>query len=199
MAVIRMVMWRMRRQWLASLLLLVQMVFSFGAILIAISCVQEYTGTIRMLDSISGVENAIYWTPDTQSFDEGGVAAADKAVLDTGGFDAIGRMATGYFISPDGVHDVQLYSDGLAQNISLPILSGTWLRDTDSGRPALVVDERMGGTYPVGSIVDAEFSLADGGYVCVSYEVVGVLNMRGYIFDFSAGGNALRAGVKITQ
>ena len=194
MAVIRLVIWRMRRQWLSSLLLLMQMVFFFGAILIAISCVQEYTGTIRMLDSISGIDNAIYWTPDTQSLDEGGIAAADKAVLDTGGFDAIGRIATSYFIAPDGVHDVQLYNTELAQNISLPLSSGTWLRDTASGLPALVVDELMGRTYPVGSTVDAEFSLADGGHACVRFEVVGVLDMHGYIFDFSAGGNALRAG-----
>ena len=107
MAVIRLVMWRMRRQWLSSLLLLVQMIFFFGALFIAISCVQEYTGTIRMLDSISGIENATYWTPDIQSLDDGSFKSADRAVLDTGGFDAIGRMATSYFVSSDGAHDVQ--------------------------------------------------------------------------------------------
>ena len=194
MAVIRLVMWRMRRQWLSSLLLLVQMIFFFGALFIAISCVQEYTGTIRMLDSISGIENATYWTPDIQSLDDGSFKSADRAVLDTGGFDAIGRMATSYFVSSDGAHDVQFYSDELARNMSLPLSSGTWLCDSASGLPVLVVDEHMGSKYPVGSIVDAEFYIADGGCIRVSYEVVGVLDMRGYIFDFSAGGNALRAG-----
>ena len=185
-----------------------QLIFLFSGILLTVSALQEYLETISVFKKIQGIDNAFYWTMNDEYFlfsEENHHEYDDyfenieHRMMETVLFQGIGNIQTDSFETSDGIYDLQIYSKAMSENMRLPLKAGEWFSDDEpTGIAEMIVDGRMAEKYPVGSTVEATFAHTDwktgeDSIQTVSFQVVGVLDMRGFIFDLYSGGNALTA------
>jgi hypothetical protein len=219
--------WRFKKQIVLQLLLVFQLFFFVIGMVITTGTILEHTLSVRLLNGIQGMQDALYWTIDDEPYlnkasmryeellSAGTVINSDPDVankayinyidsiennaLQSGAFAGSGKISTHSFSTEKGVYDLQLYNAELAGKIRLPMADGHWLDyQTDSGLPGIIVDTSMRYDYPIGSLVEGVFTrwdsiLKDEVKYYFNMEVVGVVNMKGFIFDFRSGGNVLRA------
>ena len=194
---------RIQRQWLIHVFLVLQVGLFFNGLLLTFAAVQEYTDSIMLFQRIKGLNHAVYWTIDDSFYNSSNstmgfsayAAEIVDAAMDTGVVKSIGNINTTFFPIDSETCDLQIYNDALARNIQLPLSSGNWFVDGNMGHPEILVDEYMGRKYPVGSFVDVNlYDVYDNRYETKQFEVIGVLDMKGYVFDFYSGGDGLTAG-----
>lgn len=193
MAFIRTLIWRMRQQIFLQIMLAIQLFFVLAACFMTVSSVQEYSLGVRLMDRVQGYEHAWYWSLEDE------VAQAEQQAMDSGLIEGIGQLNTDYFVTDKGGYDLQIYNPAMADHIRFSMNRGEWIGTAQPQRaPGIVVDEKMARDYPVGSLVEGHFERWDAQNqqmvsVPFTMEVVGVVGLDGYIFDFYRGGDAVRA------
>ena len=206
MTIFKLSLWRIKKQIVSQLLLVVQLIFLFTGIMLTVSALQDYSQSYRVYRKIDGFENACYWTMNVDYFYQTGgdqdfesyLANMEDRAMEMGYFSGIGNVDTKLMYTEKGNYDLQIYNTVMAENIRLPLKEGNWFSsDAQSDCGEMIVDATMAKKYPVGSVVEGTFEYYDfdtGEDVCVtmSFRVIGILDMDGYIFDLLTGGSSFK-------
>lgn len=206
MNMLKLTLWRTKKQWLSHLLLSLELIFLFAGLMLMVYTIENYTKFSTLLSRIQGLDGAYYWTisddylyfsEDAASSYDDYMTSVEDNVMETGLFRGFGSITTDVISTDRGTYDLQIYNQSLRDNIQLPLKVGSWFSDS-ADVPEMIVDEKMAKQYPLGSTVEVTYEYTDWetGMDIVqtdTFKVVGVLNMQRCIFDFLAGGNGLQA------